>query len=152
MSNVLTHVPRAWLVIGAAALAVLLAVAVTQARQTPVPRADHESTWRTHVRVVDEALARGDTSAAIRLWQDAYGAALGSRRWDAMLEVGDAFVRIGHATGAPNGAKPNARQAYLVALTRARAQRSPDGVMLVADAFARLGDHEVAALLGRPQD
>jgi hypothetical protein len=64
----------------------------------------------------------------------------------------DAFVRIGHATGAPNGAKPNARQAYLIALTRARAQRSPDGVILVAEAFARLGDHEIAALLGRPQD
>jgi hypothetical protein len=42
MSNVLTHVSRAWLVMAAAALAVLPAVAVTQAHQTPVPRADHE--------------------------------------------------------------------------------------------------------------
>jgi hypothetical protein len=121
MQDVLTRVPRAWLVIGVAALAVLPAVAVTQARQASVPRASGDVPWRTHVRVVDEALGRGDVSAATRHWQDAYAVALASRRWDAMLEVGDAFVRIGRASGTPSAAKPNARQAYLVALTRAGA-------------------------------
>lgn len=115
MSNSVTRVPRAWLVIGVAALAVLPAVAVTQARQAAVAGSGIDSSWRTHVGVVDEALGRGDVSAAITYWQDAYGVALASRRGDAMLEIGDAFVRIGRASGSPNGARPNARQAYLVA-------------------------------------
>jgi hypothetical protein len=108
-----------------------------------------DTPWRVHVGVVDVALARGDVSTAVRAWHDAYGAAMASTEWIAMLEVGDAFVRIGAAADAREGAKPNARQAYLAALVRARRADSVTGVVRAAQAFAALGDREVArAALG----
>ena len=105
--------------------------------------------WRAHVALVDQALAQQDVSAALRAWQDAYGMGLASRRWDAMLDVGDAFVRIGHASGTAEGFKPNARQAYLVAFQRAQRDRSAEAVRRVAVSFERIGDEEIAALIRR---
>src|SRR5438445_11856052 len=81
-----------------------------------------------------------ETVASAELsWPDAYRAALGSRRWDAMVEVGDAALRIGEATGDREVAAARARRCYLEALFRARDQRSVDGVPRVAEAFAALG-------------
>jgi hypothetical protein len=98
---------------------------------------------------IDEALARNDTGRAIREWRDAYGVALGTRRWDAMAAVGDAAVRIDTRVARPPGGytgfRAEARQAYLLALFRARDTRSPEGIARVADAFAALGDDEMAA-------
>lgn len=62
-----------------------------------------------------------------------------------MLEVGDAYLRIGKVVGSPKVAEAKARRAYLSALFRARAQRSLDGVLRVAGAFDGLGDQEVVA-------
>lgn len=75
-----------------------------------------------------------------RAWQERYAAALASRRWEPMLEAGDAALGLGDGD-----ARARARQAYLVAFTRARHEGSVDGVRRVAQAFAGLGDHEVAA-------
>ncbi len=104
-----------------------------------------EALWRAEVQAVDAALAGGDVGGAIRAWHDAYGAAVASRGWEGMLAVGDAFVRIGAASGAPAASRPNARRAYLLALVRARRAGSTAGVGRTAEAFEALGDAAVAA-------
>jgi hypothetical protein len=100
---------------------------------------------------IDEALARRDLSRAVFEWREAYGVALRSRKWDAMASVGDAAVRIDalarQPSDYPTGFRAEARQAYLRALVDARAARSRDGIVRVADAFAALGDAEMAARL-----
>lgn len=112
---------------------------------TPAGTSGVDAAWRLHVALVDQALGRGDVSTAVRAWHDAYGAAMGSRDWAAMLEVGDAFHRIGDVAHSREGAKPNARQAYLVGLVRAWRAESVTGVLRAAQSFAALGDREVAS-------
>jgi hypothetical protein len=99
--------------------------------------------WTAPLRRMDEALAAGDIRLAERAWHDAYGQALGSRRWEGMVEAGDAALTIRAVAKAQGLAAPMARQAYLTALVRARRQGSVDGVLRAAEAFARLGDGEV---------
>jgi hypothetical protein len=104
-------------------------------------------TLAERVHAVNEAIARGDVTRAIHEWRDAYGVALGTRRWSAMADIGDAASRIDRL--GPPGAPPTtfraeARQAYLLALFRARDASSRDGIERVADAFAALGDREPA--------
>jgi hypothetical protein len=65
------------------------------------------------------------------------GIAVAQRRWDRLLSVGD--VAALQETG-----RPHARQAYLAALRMAERDRSVEGVVRVAQAFARLGDRDVA--------
>lgn len=108
-----------------------------------------DTAWDAHVGVVDRALADGDVPGAVAAWHDAYGAALASRRWEALVEVGDAFVRIGNAAASISGSRANARQAYFAALVRAERDGSADGVRRVARAFEALGDHAVAAQCAR---
>jgi hypothetical protein len=43
-----------------------------------------EAPWTEAIRVVDEALAAGDVSAAGRAWTEAYNAAQRSRRWEGL--------------------------------------------------------------------
>jgi hypothetical protein len=111
-------------------------------RETSGP-ADPESLWKAQIQIVDWALDERNLSVAVGAWHDAYGTALTSRSWESMIAVGEAFVRIGQATGTPNAAMPTARQAYLTALSRARRDRSVDGMLRTADAFAALGDRAV---------
>jgi len=100
--------------------------------------------WTEHVAKVDAALAAGSVPAAGRAWYDAHAAALGSGSWEAMLESGHASLRVGRAA-ATREAEARARQAYLLALFRARGQESVEGVLQAADAFAQLGDDEPVA-------
>lgn len=108
-------------------------------------RPDGSSTraWTSHLERMDAALVAQDISLAERAWLQGYQQALGSRRWEGMVEAGDAALRIGAAAKSPRLAAPTARQAYLTALVRARSQKSVDGVLRTAEAFARLGDGEV---------
>jgi len=99
--------------------------------------------WTAYLDEVEMALAAGDRARAMRAWGDAQAAALASRRWEPLLDVGDASLRVGDGTGSPARARVSARHAYRAALFRARAQRSVDGVLRAADAFARLGDRDV---------
>ncbi len=99
--------------------------------------------WRTYLAVVDKELEQGRVDAAVRAWQDAYGAALSSRSWESMIAVGDAFVAIGRAAGTPRGARMNAREAYLSALIRARREHSVEGALRSAEAFEALDDRVV---------
>lgn len=99
--------------------------------------------WASHIREMDEALARKNVEAAERAWHDAYLAALTSRLWQGMVEVGDASLRIGAVRGFRKASEATARQSYLAALSRARQLGSLEGVLRTAQALAALRDRDV---------
>ena len=109
----------------------------------PAGRARDQNLWKAHLDAVTRELEQGHVDAAVRVWHDAYGAALESRSWESMIAVGDAFMAIGRASGTTVGARMNAREAYLVALIRARRDRSVDGALRSAEAFRELDDHAI---------
>jgi hypothetical protein len=132
------------LVILAVAAVGLMAVSACACVASPPPAG--ESAWREHLQATDAALAERNPSRAARVWQEARSAALRSGAWNALVEVGDASVRIGELAPARNGAaRARARDLYLSALFRARGQRSLDGVLRVTEAFAALGDADVVS-------
>ncbi len=122
-----------------AAAALFLALAIAEAMA-----ADSTAPWALHLRQAEEALAQRNLGAARYAWQEAYGVALRSRRWEGLIEVGGAWLRIAEAAGSGKAAVPTARRLYATAFFLARGERSPEGVLVTADAFARLGDYEVA--------
>jgi 5-carboxymethyl-2-hydroxymuconate isomerase len=93
--------------------------------------------------MVDAALAQQDVSTAQRAWREAHAAALRTRAWRPLVEVGDAVIRIGRVDGYRPAYAAQAREAYMAALVRARAGRSVEGVLRVAESFAALGDHHL---------
>jgi hypothetical protein len=99
-----------------------------------------ESRWAAEVLAVDQALANGDASAALRAWHSACLEALGSQSWKPMVEVGDAALRIGEVTGFTVAFAAKARQAYHVGLYRAHKEGSPEGIRRVGQAFVTMGD------------
>jgi len=117
----------------------------TAPRQTVAP-------WAGHLAKMDAALAAGDVAKAQTEWREAYGAALGSRRWDGFADAGDAALRLGRASGAPWAGVPRARDLYLSALFRARDTGSLDGVLRIATAFSTLGDRDVTTQAVRMAD
>jgi hypothetical protein len=121
----------------------LLAAVVTPACGV-APDRSRDTEWIAHLQRMDEALARGDVSAAVQARRDAYSAALRSPRWEGMAAVGDASVRLAELPRERAGMLAEARRAYLSALFRARHQRSLDGVLRAAEAFAALGDRDAA--------
>src|SRR4029453_15827015 len=86
----------------------------------------------SQLAAVDAALASGDVAAAMRAWHAAYGATIGSRRWEGFADAGDAYLRITRASGSPAGGISQARDLYLSALFRASGARSLDGVLRIA--------------------
>lgn len=102
------------------------------------------ASWDQYVQAMDDALARGDFYAADLARQTAYLMALGSRRWEAMAAVGDAYVRFADRPGASPTLRPEARRIYRSALSRAGQQGSIEGVLRVSEALAGLGDREAA--------
>jgi hypothetical protein len=99
--------------------------------------------WVAPLQRMDQALTNRNVSAAEVAWHDAYGAALRSRqRWDGLLAVGEAYLRIGEVANGRQAAQATARRLYLTALVRARRQGSLDGVLRTAEAFSALGDRE----------
>lgn len=128
------------------------AIAREQAvRPEPSPSATPETTdsrrpsvWRGYIEMVDAALAQRNVPTAVRAWREAHAAAIRTRAWRPLVEVGDALVRITLVDGQRPAYTAQARKTYMAALTRARADRSVDGVLRVAEAFAGLGDQRVA--------
>lgn len=100
--------------------------------------------WRPLIERMDRALAALDVRGAERALHDANFAAQGSRSWEELLAVGDAYERMGDATGFHATARAKARQAYLAAFFRARSQKSLDGMLRVTERFGTLGDRQVA--------
>jgi hypothetical protein len=130
-------VPLAMLAVAALGLAAVRACACA------APPAVPETAWRDHLQAADEALAESNLTRAAHVWQEARSAALRSGAWNALVEVGDASLRIGELAAARVGARAEARGLYLRALFQARAQGSLDGVLRVTEAFASLGDQDV---------
>ena len=131
------------IILAMAILFLVLAIAEVMASPEIALAGDSPTPWAIHLRHVDEALAQKNVSAARHAWRDAYAAALWSRRWEGLVEVGDACLRMSEAMGDPKASEATARRIYLGALFLARQQGSLDGVLGVAEAFARLGDSEV---------
>jgi len=130
----------ALLAIGAMAVTIhASAIRATHATRPPTTRILTAS-----MSEVDTALSRGDVSSAVAAWHSAYVSALSTRRWEPLIEAGDAWLKIERASGAPMGAA-KARELYLSALFRARQQGSVEGVRRAAAAFDALGDRDIAA-------
>jgi hypothetical protein len=104
--------------------------------------ADTRPAWQIALETMDRALAAGDISGAEMAWRDAYGLAIRSRQWPALLAAGDGALRIGDRVLLKRPYRARAAEAWRTALFLARAQQSVDGVLQVAEAFARLGDAE----------
>jgi hypothetical protein len=101
---------------------------------------------------MDEALARQDRAAAVQAWRQARDLAFRSRSWRGAAEAADAELRLAAATDRVRESKPTARELFLVALFRARAEGAVDGVLHAAEGFARLGDRDAALLALRIAD
>ena len=137
-----TRAQRLFIFVGLAAATLAVAREVTAARGgDPAPR--RGTPWLAPLGKMDQAMERGDLSAADMARHEAYRAAIANRRWEALLDVGDAALRIGEATRSRQALEPEARRLYLSALFRARAERSLDGVLRATESFARLGDRDV---------
>jgi hypothetical protein len=116
---------------------IILALAFVQVFTADRSDSAAPAAWIPPLGRMDEALARGDRSAAKTAWREAHAAAFRSVRWEGMIAVGDAAGRLG-AEG-----RPQSRQAYLAALLRAEREGSLEGLLSAATAFGRLGDRDV---------
>ena len=125
---------------GVLAAALLIALAIVEAissseedRRPPGLAAP----WADHLVALAEARAAQDQRMAGLAFREAYTEALASRAWEGMADVGDAALQLGDVR--------RARIAYLTTAYRARAVRSPLGVLRAIDGFSSLGDRQVAA-------
>lgn len=105
-------------------------------------RREPPASWTIAVQAVDAALGTGNVSAATQAWADAYRAAMRAGRWEALVEVGDAYRRIGEVAGKSESFDAKAGEIYLLALSQARRQECVECLLRVAEAFAALGDRE----------
>jgi hypothetical protein len=105
--------------------------------------------WVQRIALVDEALERADLSRAVYEWREAYGAALRSRRSEALIAVGDRAVRLAELGGGSGYFLTEARHLYVHAALRARAERSRDTILGIAELFDKLGDTERAGQVRR---
>lgn len=109
-----------------------------------LPDVDGTPDWWSPLAAVDVSLASGDLHTAVRQWHEARAEALAARNWEGLIEVGDAYRRLGRAGGFVPTADATARRLYLTALSTARGQASVDGALRAADAFAGLGERALA--------
>lgn len=134
-------------ILGVLATGLVATVALGLASRDPAccgsPARDVPYEWSAYNRLLDEAIAAGDGTAAVRAWRDVWGTALASRRWDFLVAAGDQAVRVDELAPATGGARAYARQAYHAALFRAYSQSSAEGVLRAADAMASMGDAEL---------
>lgn len=99
--------------------------------------------WTRYLENVRAAVAGQDVHGAVRAWQDAYTVAEASRSWEGLLELGDEVLRIGELAGIGKASEPKARRLYLAAFFRVRRDRSLEGALRTAEAFAALGDRVI---------
>ena len=136
---------KGWWIRGAVLVFMVLGIGAGVAFTTTPQSAAVPSPWLTRIQAMDQALGYGEVSSAIYFWRDAYGEAMGSRRWDALADVGDAAIRIDAALHEGRTFRSEARRVYLEALFRARSAGADDGIRRVGDAFAQLGDSEMSS-------
>ena len=100
--------------------------------------------WQETLQRAEAALAGGDARGAELAWQEAYRAAMRGRAPAALLDLGHAYLRIGEAARDRQTAVIGARRIFLEALVQARERRDAAGVAGAGEAFASIGDHQVA--------
>ena len=122
----------------AGSVAGLTALADTAALRSSVS----ETPWYVLLGRAEARLSEDDVASATYHWHEAYAAALRLHRADGLVEVGDFYRRLGARAGLAD-ATGRARDCYMTALLRARAERSTDGVLRAAEAFLVLGDEEM---------
>ena len=104
--------------------------------------------WVQRITLVDEALGRAELSRAIYEWREAYGAALRNGGSEGLIAVGDRAIRIERAGGAGYFLREG-KDVYAHAALRARAERSRDTILGIAQVFEQLGDAERAEQVRR---
>ena len=141
------------LVVAIVAGAAVIVWALPHAHRAVAPRAElpvsggqtpAASSTAERITAIGEAVQRGDLATARAAWHDAYRSLRRTRDWQGMAALGDTALEIAGASGARQPWEADARQAYLGALFRARAEASLDGVLRATEAFATLGDRDVA--------
>ena len=144
MSNEAT---QSWRSGGAAAIVVALvasgvvglaALADTAALRSAVS----ETPWYVHLGQAEARLHEDDVTAATYHAREAYAAAVRGHRADGLVEVGNFYRRLARRAGLAD-ANARARECYVTALLRARAEGSTDGALAAAEAFLTLGDEEM---------
>jgi len=135
-------------------LAMVTAPRTSRMLASPPAAAETETrpAWQIALDAMDHALAARDISGAEMAWRNAYGFAIRSRQWPALVAAGDGSLRLGDRVLVKQPYRARAAEAWRAALFLARAQQSVDGVLLVAEAFARLGDAEGATQVLRIAD
>ena len=119
--------------------------AVEPRAELPVSGGETPSASSTAERItaIGEAVHRGDLATARAVWHEAYRSLRRTRDWQGMAALGDAALEAASASGARQPWDTDARQAYLGALFRARAEASLDGILRATGAFATLGDRDI---------
>jgi hypothetical protein len=102
------------------------------------------SAWAQRIALVDGALERSDLSRAIYEWREAYGAANRRGSSEGLIAVGDRAIRLAELSNGSGYFLSEARQIYMHAAFRARAERSRDTILRIVDVFEKLGDAERA--------
>ena len=110
---------------------------------------DSVPAWVQRIALVDEALGRSELSRAIYQWREAYGAAVRSGRAEGLIAVGDRAIRIAELAGGSGYFLTEARYVYVQATLRARAERSRETILGIAELFEQLGDTERAGQVRR---
>jgi hypothetical protein len=104
-----------------------------------------DSPWYAHAARAEAALDEGQITAAMQHWQEAYAAAIGSRRSDGLVELGHLYRRLPVRDRLGESAIARAGQCYLIALLRARGERSIDAILRSTEAFLELKDETMVA-------
>ena len=110
---------------------------------------DSTPVWVQRIARVDSALARSDFSVAIYEWREARGAAVRTRRSEALIAVAQRAMRLAELGAGSDYFRSEARHIYMHAALRARAERSPRVILGIAEAFDKLGDTERASQVRR---
>lgn len=131
-------------------LLVLAALVVARAVAGPVGVAAQErQDWRGHLERAESAASRRDVASALKAIEQAYVAALETGRWEGVIEYADAVIRLRDRAGLGRATDAKAREAYSIALRRARDGGSVEGMLRSAEGFARLRDFEALAYAAR---
>jgi hypothetical protein len=128
--------------LGLIALTVPLLAALAQLT-AQVPEPAPPRSWLEPLQIAEHALAQGDLRKAIRAEREAHRAAVKSGQWPGMLDVGDLRLRMHNESAVgTTAARAQVRNAYLLALVRARRDGDLSGILRVAESFAKLDDDE----------
>jgi hypothetical protein len=131
-------------VVVGAILFVGAAIGGVVAQQGRTALGPQDAPWALHLRAADDALAGGNVRAAEQAMHAAYLEAIVSQRWEGMVDVGEAYHRLGDVGGSREGSRAKVLRSYAGAVVTARRQGSIEGLLRAAEAYAASGYREAA--------